>query len=43
MSYYQSEMNNARDFVLHGDKTPEAALADVQRKVMAEWERVAGK
>ena len=39
MNYYLAEMLNARDFVLHGHKTPEEALRDVQRKVLAELAR----
>jgi multiple sugar transport system substrate-binding protein len=39
MGYYINEMQNARDFVIHGHKTPEVALADVQRKVLAELSR----
>jgi multiple sugar transport system substrate-binding protein len=39
MNYYLSEITNARDFVLHGDKSPEQALSDVQRKVTTELDR----
>jgi multiple sugar transport system substrate-binding protein len=36
---YQAELTNARDFVAHGDKTPEQALRDVQRRLDREMER----
>lgn len=36
---YQTELNDARDFVIYGRKSPEKALADVQEKIMRELER----
>jgi ABC-type glycerol-3-phosphate transport system substrate-binding protein len=41
-NFYMKEINNARDFVIHGAKTPEQALHDAQRRVLREWERVEG-
>jgi multiple sugar transport system substrate-binding protein len=32
-NFYTTEMTNARDFVVHGDKTPEQALRDLQRRL----------
>jgi multiple sugar transport system substrate-binding protein len=40
MNFYLAEMVHARDFMLHGDKTPEQALNDVQRKVTEELARL---
>jgi multiple sugar transport system substrate-binding protein len=41
-NFYLREINNARDFVLHGAKTPEQALHDAQHRVLREWQRVEG-
>jgi multiple sugar transport system substrate-binding protein len=41
-SFYIREINNARDFVIHGAKTPEQALHDAQQRVLREWRRVEG-
>jgi maltose-binding protein MalE len=40
-NFYQTELTNARDFVAHGDKTPEQALRDVQRRLDREAAREA--
>jgi hypothetical protein len=42
-NFYMKEINNARDFVIHGAKTPEQALHDAQRRVLREWDRVDGQ
>jgi maltose-binding protein MalE len=38
-NFYRAELTNARDFVAHGDKTPEQALRDLQRRLDREMER----
>lgn len=38
-NFYQTELTNARDFVAHGDKTPEQALRDLQRRLDREQSR----
>jgi multiple sugar transport system substrate-binding protein len=38
-NFYQAELTNARDFVAHGDKTPEQALRDLQRRLDREAAR----
>jgi multiple sugar transport system substrate-binding protein len=38
-NFYQNELTNARDFVSHGDKTPEQALRDLQRRLDREAAR----
>jgi ABC-type glycerol-3-phosphate transport system substrate-binding protein len=38
-NFYQTELTNARDFVAHGDKTPEQALQDLQRRLDREEAR----
>ena len=38
-NFYEAELTNARDFVAHGDKTPEQALRDLQRRLDRETAR----
>lgn len=38
-NFYMTEMTNARDFVAHGDKTPDQALRDLQRRLARETAR----